>query len=53
MNYVTHSTYLQGTHTVMCGMHNKAKLKLNVNKNHIIPHFHLNGYHLFQGASRE
>lgn len=49
MNYVKYTTYLQGTHTVICGMHNKAKLKLNVNfnKNPFIPHFHLNGYHLF------
>lgn len=38
MNYVTYTTYLQGTHTVLCGMNNKVKLKLNVNFNK--NHFH-------------
>lgn len=41
MNYVIYTTYLQGTHMVICGMHNKAKFKLNVNfnKNHFYTSF--------------
>ena len=54
MNYVTHTTYLQGIHIVICGM-NKGELKLNVNfnKNHFSTSFSFEWIHLFQGTSRE